>query len=79
METASYSKPTEQEINRAESDLLMAVSAVSGREFARMAGCHESKSAELTGAMSQRFSALPKRAWSLALSAGWCRRRLGQR
>lgn len=31
METASYSKPTEQEINRAESDLLMAVSAVSGR------------------------------------------------
>lgn len=43
METASYSKPTEQEINRAESDLLMAVSAVSGREFARMAGCHESK------------------------------------
>ncbi|BEM10521.1 CII family transcriptional regulator [Serratia marcescens] len=43
METASYSKPTEQEINRAESDLLMAVSAISGREFARMAGCHESK------------------------------------
>lgn len=43
METASYSKPTEQEINRAESDLLMAVSAISGREFAKMVGCHESK------------------------------------
>ncbi|CAI1819524.1 Bacteriophage CII protein [Serratia quinivorans] len=43
METANYSKPTEQEINRAESDLLMTLSLVTNREFARMAGCHESK------------------------------------
>jgi hypothetical protein len=43
METASYSKPTEQEINRAETDLLLTVSAITGREFARLAGCHESK------------------------------------
>lgn len=43
MELANYSKPTEQEINRAETDLLLAVSAITGREFARLAGCHESK------------------------------------
>ena len=43
METAIYSKPTEQEINRAETDLLMTLSLVTNREFARMVGCHESK------------------------------------
>lgn len=43
MELANYSKPTEQEINRAETDLLLTVSAITGREFARLAGCHESK------------------------------------
>lgn len=43
MELASYSKPTEQEINRAETDLLLTVSTITGREFARLAGCHESK------------------------------------
>lgn len=43
MELANYSKPTEQEINRAETDLLMTLSLVTNREFARMAGCHESK------------------------------------
>ena len=43
MELANYSKPTEQEINRAETDLLLTLSLVSNREFARLAGCHESK------------------------------------
>lgn len=43
MEVANYSKPTEQEINRAETDLLLTLSLVSNREFARLAGCHESK------------------------------------
>lgn len=43
MESASYSKPTEQEINRAETDLLMTLSLITNREFARLAGCHESK------------------------------------
>ncbi|MEN4050248.1 CII family transcriptional regulator [Serratia marcescens] len=43
MELANYSKPTEQEINRAETDLLLTVSAITGREFAKLAGCHESK------------------------------------
>ncbi|HFD7741101.1 TPA: CII family transcriptional regulator [Serratia marcescens] len=43
MEVANYSKPTEQEINRAETNLLLTLSLVSNREFARLAGCHESK------------------------------------
>lgn len=43
MELANYSKPTEQEINRTETDLLLTLSLVSNREFARLAGCHESK------------------------------------
>lgn len=43
MEVANHSKPTEQEINRAETDLLLTLSLVSNREFARLAGCHESK------------------------------------
>ena len=43
MDLANYSKPTEQEINRAETDLLLTVSTITGREFARLAGCHESK------------------------------------
>ncbi|CAI1021248.1 lambda phage CII family protein [Serratia ficaria] len=43
MELANYSKPTEQEINRAETDLLLTLSLVSNREFARLAECHESK------------------------------------
>lgn len=43
MDLANYSKPTEQEINRAETDLLLTLSLVSNRGFARLAGCHESK------------------------------------
>ncbi|MGV3346380.1 CII family transcriptional regulator [Enterobacteriaceae bacterium LUAb1] len=47
METANNSKPftapTEQEINRTQTDLLLAVSSVTGREFAKCVGCHESK------------------------------------
>ncbi|HEJ7171071.1 CII family transcriptional regulator [Serratia marcescens] len=43
MELANYSKPTEQEINRAETDLLMTLSLVTNRQFARLVGCHESK------------------------------------
>ncbi|HHQ6628349.1 CII family transcriptional regulator [Serratia fonticola] len=43
MQNASYSKPTETEINRAETDLLLTVSQVTGRKFAELAGWHESK------------------------------------
>lgn len=43
MEQASYSKPTQREIDRAETDLLLTVSQVTGRKFAELAGWHESK------------------------------------
>ncbi|MCU5775090.1 lambda phage CII family protein [Erwiniaceae bacterium BAC15a-03b] len=43
MESANYSKPTQREVDRAETDLLLAVSALTGREFAKSVGCHESK------------------------------------
>ena len=43
MELSNYSKPTEQEINRTETDLLMTLSLVTNRQFARLVGCHESK------------------------------------
>lgn len=40
---ASYSKPTRQEVDRAETDLLINLSAVTQRGLAEMVGCHESK------------------------------------
>lgn len=40
---ASYSKPTRQDIDRAETDLLINLSAVTQRGLAEMVGCHESK------------------------------------
>lgn len=43
MESANYSKPSQREIDRTETDLLLAVSALTGREFAKNVGCHESK------------------------------------
>ncbi|WP_336709838.1 MULTISPECIES: CII family transcriptional regulator [unclassified Cedecea] len=43
MEHASYSKPTQREIDRAETDLLITVSQLTGRTFAELAGWHESK------------------------------------
>lgn len=43
MESANYSKPTENDINRTQTDLLLAVSQMTGREFAKGVGCHESK------------------------------------
>lgn len=43
MEHANYSKPTQREIDRAETDLILTVSQLTGRGFAQLAGWHESK------------------------------------
>ncbi|HFK5809309.1 TPA: CII family transcriptional regulator [Enterobacter bugandensis] len=43
MEHASYSKPTQRDIDRAETDLLINLSTVTQRGLAKMVGCHESK------------------------------------
>lgn len=43
MEHANYSKPTQREIDRADTDLLLTISALTGRKFAEMAECHETK------------------------------------
>ncbi|MBC3250479.1 hypothetical protein H8I91_09410 [Serratia fonticola] len=43
MEHASYSKPTQREIDRAETDLLITLSSLTNRGLAKMVGCHESK------------------------------------
>lgn len=43
MNNASYSKPTRREIDRAETDLLITISQVTGRKVAELAGWHESK------------------------------------
>ncbi|QYH18048.1 hypothetical protein HB664_19100 [Enterobacter sp. DNB-S2] len=43
MEQASYSKPTQRDIDRAETDLLINLSTVTQRGLAKMVGCHESK------------------------------------
>lgn len=42
-EHASNSKPTQRDIDRAETDLLINLSAVTQRRLAEMVGCHESK------------------------------------
>ncbi|MGY6030698.1 CII family transcriptional regulator [Phytobacter sp. AG2a] len=43
MEHASNSKPTQRDIDRAETDLLINLSAITQRGLAKMVGCHESK------------------------------------
>ncbi|MGN4006937.1 CII family transcriptional regulator [Cronobacter sakazakii] len=43
MEHASYSKPSQRDIDRAETDLLINLSTVTQRGLAKMVGCHESK------------------------------------
>lgn len=43
MENANYSKPSQRDIDRAETDLLIALSQLTGRGFAQLAGWHESK------------------------------------
>lgn len=43
MEQANYSKPTQREIDRAETDLLINLSALTNRGLAKMVGCHETK------------------------------------
>ncbi|WP_072290934.1 CII family transcriptional regulator, partial [Escherichia coli] len=43
MEQASYSKLTQREIDRAETDLLINLSTLTQRGLAKMIGCHESK------------------------------------
>lgn len=42
-EHASYSKPTQRDVDRAETDLLINLSAITQRGLAKMVGCHESK------------------------------------
>ncbi|ELI2067614.1 hypothetical protein R4Q15_001054, partial [Escherichia coli] len=41
MAQASYSKPTQREIDRAETDLLINLSTLTQRGLAKMIGCHE--------------------------------------
>lgn len=43
MHDANYSKPTQREIDRAETDLLITLSQLTGRKFAELAGWHETK------------------------------------
>ncbi|EMB2772490.1 TPA: hypothetical protein RVT51_004753 [Escherichia coli] len=43
MTQASYSKSTQREIDRAETDLLINLSTLTQRGLAKMIGCHESK------------------------------------
>lgn len=43
MQDANYSKPTQREIDRAETDLLIMLSQITGRKFADLAGWNESK------------------------------------
>jgi len=43
MQDANYSKPTQREIDRAETDLLITLSQLTGRGFADLAGWNESK------------------------------------
>lgn len=43
MTQTSYSKPTQREIDRAETDLLINLSTLTQRGLAKMIGCHESK------------------------------------
>ncbi|MFT8211556.1 MAG: CII family transcriptional regulator [Symbiopectobacterium sp.] len=43
MEHAKTRKPTQQEIDRAETDLLITLSSLTNRGLAKMVGCHESK------------------------------------
>ncbi|KMV67627.1 regulatory protein [bacteria symbiont BFo1 of Frankliniella occidentalis] len=43
MDNANYSKPTQREIDRAETDLLITLSQLTGRQFAELAGWHETK------------------------------------
>lgn len=43
MELANTRKPTQREIDRAETDLILTVSQLTGRKFADLAGWHESK------------------------------------
>ncbi|HAU4282911.1 TPA: hypothetical protein F6W46_09315 [Citrobacter freundii] len=42
-EHANYSKPTQREIDRAETDLLISLSRMTGRKFAELSDWHESK------------------------------------
>lgn len=43
MENANYSKPSQRDIDRAETDLLINLSSFTQRGLAKMIGCHESK------------------------------------
>lgn len=43
MEHASHSKPSQRDIDRAETDLLINLSTITQRGLAKMIGCHESK------------------------------------
>lgn len=43
MDHANYSKPTRRDIDRAETDLLINLSALTNRGLANMIGCHETK------------------------------------
>ncbi|AYW18544.1 hypothetical protein DTA24_07725 [Klebsiella sp. P1CD1] len=42
-DTANYSKPSQRDIDRAETDLLINLSALTQRRLAKMIGCHETK------------------------------------
>ncbi|EFJ5718606.1 TPA: CII family transcriptional regulator [Escherichia coli] len=43
MEQTSYSKLSQRDVDRAETDLLINLSALTQRGLAKMIGCHESK------------------------------------
>ena len=42
-DTANYSKPSQRDIDRAETDLLINLSSLTQRRLAKMIGCHETK------------------------------------
>ena len=43
MERTSYSKLSQRDVDRAETDLLINLSAITQRGLAKMIGCHESE------------------------------------
>ncbi|QGY29792.1 CII family transcriptional regulator [Pantoea cypripedii] len=66
MESANYSKPTESEINRTQTDLLLAVSQMTGREFAKGVGCHESKISRVDWRFVAAIICTARMAWEVS-------------
>ncbi|ELD5840068.1 Cro/Cl family transcriptional regulator [Escherichia coli] len=61
MERTSYSKLSQRDVDRAETDLLINLSTLTQRGLAKMIGCHESKISSEPPRESWRLNSLRKR------------------